>query len=106
MGNSDTKISYRKAVIRLTTSNETVDLNDKQFWSQFWSEQITSIQDIYTLIPGSEIRALREKAPKNLANLIKKATERLDECVENLCITQKEQQEGSLEVLLINENNL
>jgi hypothetical protein len=94
MGNSDTKISYRKVVIRLTASNETVDLNDKLFWSQFWSEQITSIQDIYTLIPGSEIRALREKAPKNLANLIIKTIERLDECVDNLCITQKEQHEG------------
>jgi hypothetical protein len=50
--------------------------------------------DIYTLIPASEIRALREEAPSNLATLCLKTVEKLTQCVENACISQREQQEG------------
>jgi hypothetical protein len=71
-----------------------VDANDPSYWSQFWSDQISSIQDIYTLIPASEIRALREEAPANLATLCYKIVERLRTCVDNAFLTQKDQLEA------------
>ncbi|VDO95659.1 unnamed protein product [Soboliphyme baturini] len=44
------------------------------FWQQFWSpENVTSVQDVFSLIPSSEIRLLRENSPNNLATLCCKA---------------------------------
>lgn len=66
-----------------------MDDNDDQFWSQFWSGSITSIQDIYTLIPAFEIRALREETPSNLAALCFKIVEKIKETSENSSINEK-----------------
>ena len=44
MGNADTKLNFRKAVIQLTTKTAPVDAADEQFWEQFWSESVTSVQ--------------------------------------------------------------
>ncbi len=44
MGNADTKINFRKAVIQLTTKTQPVDSADEEFWDQFWSESVTSVQ--------------------------------------------------------------
>lgn len=37
-----------------------IDPSEDTFWSQFWSESITNIQDVFALIPSTEIRVLRE----------------------------------------------
>ena len=66
-----------------------MDDNDEQFWSQFWSGSITSIQDIYTLIPAFEIRALREETPSNLAALCCKIVEKIKESSESTTISEK-----------------
>lgn len=71
-----------------------IDANDDSFWEQFWSENVTSIQDIFTLVPATEIRQLREDAPSNLATLCYKAVEKLVKAVDNSCRTQHEQQTG------------
>ena len=89
MGNSDSKLNFRKAVVQLTSKNQSIDPSDEYFWSQFWSENISNIQDIYTLIPSSEIRALREEAPSNLASLCFKLVEKIKECSESSYITEK-----------------
>ena len=111
MGNSDSKMNFRKAVIQLTKNqvfiliqiNKTLGIlficlffsksieDNDAFWSQFWSGSITSIQDIYTLIPAFEIRALREETPSNLAALCFKLTEKIKEFSENNFITEKNQ---------------
>ena len=44
MGNSDSKLSFRKAVIQLTTKTQPVDVNDDAFWDQFWAENVATIQ--------------------------------------------------------------
>ncbi len=44
MGNTDTKLNFRKAVIQLTTKTSPVDAADEDFWEQFWSESVTSVQ--------------------------------------------------------------
>ena len=43
MGNTDTKLNFRKAVIQLTTKTSPVDAADEDFWEQFWSESVTSV---------------------------------------------------------------
>lgn len=69
-----------------------VDASDDLFWNQFWSENISNVQDVFTLIPASEIRILREESPSNLATLCYKAVEKLVQSVDCSCRTQSEQQ--------------
>ncbi|XP_026678544.1 protein HID1 [Diaphorina citri] len=92
MGNSDTKLNFRQAVIQLTSKTQPIDASDNTFWNQFWSENVTNAQDIFTLIPSAEIRALREEAPSNLATLCYKAVEKLVNAVDSSCRMAHEQQ--------------
>ncbi|KAB0793307.1 hypothetical protein PPYR_12927 [Photinus pyralis] len=92
MGNVDTKLNFRKAVVQLTSKTERIDVSDDAFWEQFWSENVTNIQDIFTLVPATEIRSLREEAPTNLATLCYKAVEKIVKVVDSSCRTQHEQQ--------------
>ncbi|ESO82024.1 hypothetical protein LOTGIDRAFT_135546 [Lottia gigantea] len=92
MGNTDTKLNFRKAVIQLTTKTQPIEANDEAFWEQFWSESVTCIQDVFTLIPAAEIRALREESPSNLATFCYKAVEKLVAAAESGCPSQREQQ--------------
>jgi hypothetical protein len=91
MGNADTKLNFRKAVIQLTTKTQPVDASDDGFWDQFWTDSVTSVQDVFTLVPSTEIRALREESPSNLATLCYKAVEKLVLAADSSCRTQKEQ---------------
>ena len=90
MGNADTKLHFRKAVIQLTTALETWPGTDDQFWDQFWSDSVTTIQDVFTLLPSTEIRALREESPSNLATLCYKAVEKMVSAADSSCRTAKE----------------
>lgn len=92
MGNSDSKLNFRKAIVQLTAKDQVIDAKDETFWEQFWADHSTSTQDVFALIPANEIRLLREDNPANLATLCYKATERLARAVDNSCRTQAEQQ--------------
>ncbi|XP_075220278.1 protein HID1 [Lycorma delicatula] len=92
MGTTDSKLNFRKAVIQLTSKTQPIDANDDTFWDQFWSPDVTNVQDVFTLVPAPEIRALREEAPSNLATLCYKGVEKLVKAVDNSCRTQQEQQ--------------
>lgn len=83
---------------KLTTIEnfQPIDANDDSFWEQFWSENVSNVQDIFTLVPAAEIRQLREDAPSNLATLCYKAVEKLVKAVDNSCRTQREQQTGKI----------
>ncbi|XP_012553435.2 protein HID1 [Bombyx mori] len=91
MGNADTKLNFRKAVVQLTSKSQPIDALDDSFWDQFWSESVTNVQDVFALVPGAEIRALREESPNNLATLVYKAVEKLVKVVDSSCRTQREQ---------------
>lgn len=73
-------------------SSKVIDASDDAFWDQFWSENVSNVQDIFTLIPAPEIRILREEAPSNLATLCYKAVEKLVKAVDSSCRTQQEHQ--------------
>ena len=51
------------------SSFQPIEAADHQFWEQFWAENVSSVQDVFALIPAAEIRALREESPSNLATL-------------------------------------
>ncbi|XP_064478208.1 protein HID1-like [Ornithodoros turicata] len=92
MGNTDSKLNFRKAVIQLTTKTQPIDAKDEAFWDQFWCESVQGIQDVFTLIPAVEVRSLREEAPSNLATLCYKAVEKLVKAADSLCNTHAQQQ--------------
>ncbi|XP_026696588.2 protein HID1-like [Ciona intestinalis] len=91
MGNTETKLSFRKAVIQLTTRMQPVEANDDAFWDQFWTEPINNVQDVFALVPAAEVRALREESPSNLATLCYKAVEKLVQASDSGCHTDREQ---------------
>ncbi|XP_076309034.1 protein HID1-like isoform X1 [Tachypleus tridentatus] len=43
-----------------------IDAKDDVFWDQFWSESVQNVQDVFTLIPAAEVRAVREESPPTL----------------------------------------
>ncbi|TKS89343.1 Protein HID1 HID1 domain-containing protein [Collichthys lucidus] len=92
MGNADTKLHFRKAVIQLTTKTQPVEASDDAFWDQFWADSSTTVQDVFALVPAAEIRAVREESPSNLATLCYKAVERLVQGAESGCPSEKERQ--------------
>lgn len=92
MGNTDTKLSYRQAIVELTGRNGPVEAADEQFWSQFWHENhIESIQEVFALLTAQEIRTLRDESPSNLATLCYKAVEQLVKVTDTLCNTTSQQ---------------
>ncbi|CAF0773436.1 unnamed protein product [Adineta steineri] len=91
MGNTDSKVDFRVAVVQLTSHSQQIEPNDESFWDQFWSDKISSVQDIFALVPAAEIRALREELPSNLATLCNKLVDRLQVAAENSCQTQRDQ---------------
>ncbi|KAK8763407.1 hypothetical protein V5799_033982 [Amblyomma americanum] len=92
MGNTDSKLNFRKAVIQLTTKTQPIEARDEAFWEQFWGESgLQGAQDVFALVPAAEIRALREEAPSNLATLCYKAVERLVRAADSLCNTAIQQ---------------
>ncbi|ETN67219.1 hypothetical protein AND_000977 [Anopheles darlingi] len=92
MGNTDTKLNFRKAIVQLTSKSQPIDASDDAFWEQFWCEHNTPVQDVFALVPANEIRKVRDVMPSNLATLCYKATERMVRAVDNSCRTQAEQQ--------------
>ncbi|XP_018544974.1 protein HID1b [Lates calcarifer] len=92
MGNADSKLHFRKAVIQLTTKTQPVEATDDAFWDQFWVDASTTVQDVFALVPAAEIRAVREESPSNLATLCYKAVERLVQGAESGCPSERERQ--------------
>ncbi|XP_051968934.1 protein HID1-like [Xyrauchen texanus] len=92
MGNSDSKLHFRKAVIQLTTKTQPVEASDEVFWDQFWTDIDLTGQDIFALVPAAEIRAVREESPSNLATLCYKAVERLVLNADSGCVCERDRQ--------------
>lgn len=53
----------------MITFPQPVEATDDAFWDQFWADTITTVQDVFALVPAAEIRAVREESPSNLATL-------------------------------------
>ncbi|XP_011291696.2 protein HID1 [Musca domestica] len=90
MGNSDSKLNFRKSIVQLTQKNQKIDADDP-FWEQFWSGHQTTLEDVFALVTAAEIRNIRNDNPANLATLCYKAVEKLAKAVDNSCRTQAEQ---------------
>ncbi|EDW31695.1 GL11258 [Drosophila persimilis] len=92
MGNTDSKLNFRKAIVQLTQKNQKIDPSDEQFWEQFWQGHQTTLEDVFALVTSNEIRQIRNDNPANLATLCYKAVEKLAQAVDSSCRTQAEQQ--------------
>ena len=68
MGNSDSKLSFQRAVEQLGSPGP-VEAGDVAVWDQLCQESLSSIQDVFLLLPAEEIRKLREDSPANLSTL-------------------------------------
>lgn len=93
--------NFRSFINYLCKLFQPIDPNEETFWDQFWSENVSNVQDIFTLVPAAEIRQLREDAPANLATLCYKAVEKLVKAVDNSCRTHREQQTGNKRFLFL-----
>jgi hypothetical protein len=51
---------------------QALEAGDDAFWAQFWTDPNVTVSDIFTLIPATEIRSLRDENPSNLATLLYK----------------------------------
>lgn len=75
MGNSGSKVNFRKAVIELTTKKSKGE--EDAFWEELWSANVNSAADVFALVPAEDVRSLRDNAPNNLASLCYKTVDRL-----------------------------
>jgi len=82
MGAAESRENIRSVIKQL-------DL-DKELWDQIDCERISSVQDIFSSLPGHEIRKLREENPSSLANLLFKLVDKLRLAVESSCRTQSD----------------
>lgn len=53
MGNSGSKINFRKAVIELTTKQSKVE--EDAFWEELWAANINCAADVFALIPAEDV---------------------------------------------------
>uniref|UniRef100_A0A915EFL1 Protein HID1 n=1 Tax=Ditylenchus dipsaci TaxID=166011 RepID=A0A915EFL1_9BILA len=84
MGNAETKVDFRKAVLDLTSKNQKLD--DATFWNQFWPSATSPLaKDVFNMIPQADIRALRENSPNNLATLCFKSVDTLIKARDAMC---------------------
>ncbi|XP_076309035.1 protein HID1-like isoform X2 [Tachypleus tridentatus] len=58
--------SFRRKRVTFNLGGEPIDAKDDVFWDQFWSESVQNVQDVFTLIPAAEVRAVREESPPTL----------------------------------------
>ncbi|KAM3726835.1 Protein HID1 [Dirofilaria immitis] len=75
MGNSGSKINFRKAVVELTTKKSKVE--EDAFWEELWASNVNSAADVFALITADDVRSLRDNSPNNLAALCYKTVDRI-----------------------------
>eukprot|EP00794_Sanderia_malayensis_P008932 gene8932-9884_t len=92
MGGANSKLSFRQAVVQLTSKKTPIEVHDEIFWDQFWNDSVSNVNDLFALIPAAEIRTLREECPSNLATLCYKCVEKLVNATATGCAGQLEHQ--------------
>lgn len=53
MGNSGSKVNFRKAVIELTTKRSKGE--EDTFWEELWASNVSSAADIFALVPAEDV---------------------------------------------------
>lgn len=91
MGNTDSRANFSKAFEQLLSKNNTIDPDDDEFWSKFWSDT-SNLHQIFSTVSTNDIRRIRTENPTNLSTLCYKLVERLAVAVDNSCRTSTEQQ--------------
>ncbi|KAJ1654253.1 hypothetical protein IWQ61_005782 [Dispira simplex] len=74
MGNTDSKITFRKGIFRLSQERRLAATDD--YWASLWNVP-DSADDIFSLFTTQDIRRIRDQAPENLVTLVSKLYEHL-----------------------------
>ena len=70
MASSDTKQRFQLCLEQLADSSSGAAVTAE--WDQLLQEQLSSVQEVFSLLPAKEIRRLKESAPENLSKLCMK----------------------------------
>lgn len=68
MGAADSKLAFRQSVFRLFNDRH-IPMSEEVYWNQFW-QLPESADDIFSLLPGADIRKIRDEAPENFKTLL------------------------------------
>ncbi|KAI9321708.1 high-temperature-induced dauer-formation protein-domain-containing protein [Dichotomocladium elegans] len=79
MGATDSKLAFRKGVFRLF-EEQGIPSSADDYWSLFWTLPDT-VDDVYTLIGGSDVRRARDSSRENLETLIDKLLDKMNSLV-------------------------
>ena len=74
MGNSDSKQRFQQCLEQLSSSNNTMTASEAATLDQLCQEHVSSVQEIFALLPSKDIRNLKDAAPENLSKLCFKVT--------------------------------
>ncbi|CCD72276.1 Protein HID1 [Caenorhabditis elegans] len=72
MGAQGSRVDFKQVVLDVTSKP---GKDDETFWDQAWWPD--SVNEIFAMISGEDIRKLRDESPKNLATLVYKTVEKL-----------------------------
>ncbi|KAJ3375642.1 hypothetical protein GGF31_002845 [Allomyces arbusculus] len=74
MGNTDSKVTFRNAVVRLLRDQPVPEADRAQFFAQFWNLP-SSADDVWTLLPPQDLRRLRDDRPVHFVHLCHAVTD-------------------------------
>ena len=74
MGNSDSKQRFQQCLEQLSNCNNTMTASEAATLDQLCQEHVSSVQEIFALLPSKDIRNLKDAAPENLSKLCFKVT--------------------------------
>ena len=69
MGNSDSKQRFQQCLEQLSNSGNTMTASEAATLDQLCQEHVSSVQEIFSLLPAKDIRNLKDSAPENLSKL-------------------------------------
>ena len=67
MASSDVKQRFQLCLEQLTSADSKQGVSAD--WDQLLQEQMTSVQEVFSLLSVKEIRSIKEKSPENLSKL-------------------------------------
>lgn len=73
MGATDSKLAFRNAAVRLVEEKD-IPSNEEEnesFWDQIWNLP-ENASDVFSLLPGADVRSLLKSNPGNAETLIRK----------------------------------
>jgi len=92
MTSSDSKQRFQLWWEQLSENSPAATAADAAVWDQLGQEQVSSVQEVFSLLSPKDIRKLKDSAPENLSKLCFKLVEKITDAVESSCRSSSDQQ--------------